>query len=278
MQAEKKEKFVPVKVIGRRMFFKNRGRNMAAVLAVVMTTMMFTTLFTLAHSMYENLVRMTFRQTGYDAQVSFKEIEPVQAQKLAGHPKVREVGESIVLGLAENKELAGRQVEIRWGSDGYAGHSFALPTVGRLPQEMDEAALDTITLKRLGISPQLGERVTLVWRKDLSDPDSETVQSVFTLCGIWEGNASGYASMAWVGREYADKMTGNRFNAEGQILGRYMAQVSLYDDRNIENTMQQVLKDTGLDGLEYGVNLAYSPEMGAAALQQTLPMYLLPVI
>ena len=38
--------------------------------------------------------------------------------------------------------------------------------------------------------------------------------------------------------------------------------------------MDRILSDTGMDDLEYGVNLAYSPEMGANALQQTLPMYL----
>ncbi len=38
--------------------------------------------------------------------------------------------------------------------------------------------------------------------------------------------------------------------------------------------MEQVLSDTGLTDLEYHVNLAYSPEMGATALQETLPMYL----
>ena len=52
-----------------------------------------------------------------------------------------------------------------------------------------------------------------------------------------------------------------------------MVQVSLYSDSNIESTMNRILSDTGLDGLEYSVNLAYLPEMGATALQETLPMY-----
>ena len=38
--------------------------------------------------------------------------------------------------------------------------------------------------------------------------------------------------------------------------------------------MDGILADTDLTGLEYGVNLAYSPEMNASAFSESLPMYL----
>ena len=269
------QRWNPTKAISRRTFRQNKARNLVAVLAILMTTLMFTALFTLAQSMSENLIEMTFRQTGYDAQASFKSIEPEQAKRLAAHPKVQEVGSSIVLGLAENRALGGRQVEIRWADDSYAAHSFAAPTAGRMPQSAKEAAMDTITLDRLGIPHELGQTVTLEWRKDLSDPASEPVQAKFTLCGFWEGNESSYAGMAWVSREYADQMTGGSYNRGGnEVFGLYMAQVSLYRDDCIEAEMERILSDTGLEGLKYHVNLAYSSQMGATALRETLPMYL----
>lgn len=271
-----RKKFEPVRVLKQRLFQKNKGRNLVAVLAILMTTMMFATLFTLAQSMSENLVEMTFRQTGYDAQVSFKSITSEQAKMLANHPDVKEVGESTVLGLAENKALSGKQVEIRWADESYASHSFCMPTTGHLPEKENEAALDTLTLKRLGVEPKLGETVTLEWRKDLSDPEAETVSSTFTLSGFWEGNESVYASMAWVSNAYVDTILENEAERikDGNVFGMHMAQVTLHNNRKIENTMEQVLSDTGLTDLEYHVNLAYSPEMGATALQETLPMYL----
>lgn len=274
MNRQENKKFEPVRVLNQRIFRKNRGRNLVAVIAILMTTLMFATLFTLAQSMSENLVEMTFRQTGYDAQASFKAIKAEQVEKLAAHSEVKEVGESIVLGLAQNKALAGNQVEIRWADDSYAEHSFSAPTTGRLPEQADEVALDGITLKRLGITPELGKEVTLEWQKDLSDPEAEKISSVFTLCGFWEGNESGYASMAWVSRAYAEEMTGTAEVPDGQLLGQHMAQVSLHSDKNIEKTIERILADTGMEELEYNVNLAYLPEMGATALQETLPMYL----
>lgn len=278
MRSEKRnrKKFEPIQVLSQRLFQKNKGRNLVAILAILMTTMMFTALFTLAQSMSENLVAMTFRQTGYDAQVSFKSIKPEQAKILAGHPNVKEVGESTVLGLAENKALAGKQVEIRQADDSYANHSFSMPTTGHMPVNKNEAALDTLTLKRLGIEPKLGEKVTLEWRKDLSDPAAEKNSSTFTLCGFWEGNESVYAGMAWVSKDYVEAMVenGDAEVPDGNVFGLHMAQVTLHSDRNIEKNINQVLSDTGLTDLKYHVNLAYLPEMGATALQETLPMYL----
>ena len=273
-RSKKQEEFNPVKTVRQRVFRNNKGRNLVAALAILMTTLMFTALFTLAQSMNENLVEMAFRQTGYDAQVSCKDITPEQGEKLAAHPDVKELGRSIVLGLAENSRLGGRQAEIRWADECYAAHCFAAPTTGRMPQAMGEVALDTITLDRLGIPHEIGQPVTLEWRKDISDPGTAPMKAAFTLCGFWEGNQSSYASMVWVSREYADLMAGGRIPGGEGILGLYMVQVSLHRDSNIEASMDRILADTGLDGLEYGINLAYTPEMGATARQETLPMYL----
>lgn len=267
--------FRPIPTLSKRMFRASRGRNLVAVLAILLTTMMFTTLFTLSQSMSQNLIEMTFRQTGYNAEASMRGLSEEQADLIANHPDVEELGRSIVLGLAENRELSGRSVEIRWANEPYAQHSYALPTTGHLPQAADEIALDTLTLDRLGIPHELGAPVTLEWRKDSSDPDAETIRADFTLCGFWEGNQSSYSSMAWVSRVYADKMTGGVLSADpNQIFGLYMVQVNLYSDQNIEEAMERVLADTGLSELEYSVNLAYSPEMGAVAAQENLPMYL----
>ena len=149
-----------MKTLSKRTYRKNKGRNLVAVLAVVMTTVLFTTLFVLSRSMSRNMLEMAFRQTGYDTQASFKTITEEQIAKIAAHPRVKEAGRSIVLGLAENEALAGRQVEIRYGSDSYAAHSFALPETGRMPQGKEEIALDTMVLDRLGIPHELGQQVT----------------------------------------------------------------------------------------------------------------------
>lgn len=266
--------FHPIRVLNKRMFRQNKGRNIVAILAVFMTTVMFTTLFTLAQSMNQNMIEMTFRQTGYRAQVSFKDITKEQAELLAAQPEVTELGQSIVLGLAENKKLGGRQVEIRWADESYARNSFGQPTTGSLPAGKNEIALDTITLDRLGIAHRVGEEVVLQWRKDLTKDEITT--SVFSLSGFWEGNESSYASMAWISEEFAKEMMNNQTEtsrSQGQVLGIRMAQVHLKRDTSIEADMDKILAEAGISGLKYNANLAYSPELSAAAFQESVPMY-----
>ncbi len=269
--------FRPIFVLNRRTFRQNKGRNLVAVLAIILTTLMFTTLFVLSQSMSRNIIEMTFRQTGYDGQASFKSITEEQAAKIAAHPDVAETGYSMVVGIGQGKELSGRQVEIRFADESYAEHSFAKPVTGRMPQVADEIALDNIVLDKLGIPHELGQRVTLEWIADFQEEENRV--SEFTLCGFWEGNESSYASMAWVSREFAEDVTEQLEAADpgaaeqvpdSRIAGICMGQVNLYSDREIEKTMDRILEDTGLTDLEYGVNLAYDPDMNRMAL----PMYL----
>ena len=271
---ERKAKmFKPISAISKRIFRQNKGRNLMAVLAIVLTTLMFTTLFVLSQSMNKNIIEMTFKQTGYDAQVSFKSITEEQACMIAAHPDVAEVGNSIVAGLAQDERVSGRQVEVRWADECYARHSFAMPSTGRMPETEEEIALDTMVLDRLGVAHELGAQVTLDWMADFETKEVKT--SVFTLCGFWEANESSYASMAWVSREFTEKIVETAGGANsGTITGIHMAEVSLYSDRDIEGSMNRILADVGLEGLEYGVNLAYSPEMDQMAAQENLPMYL----
>ena len=273
--------FRPISVLNRRTFRQNKGRNLVAALAIVLTTLLFTTLFVLSQSMSRNMIEMTFRQTGYDGQVSFKSITEEQAAKIAAHPDVAEVGYSMVVGIGRGKELAGRQVEIRFADESYAEHSFAKPATGRMPQTADEIALDNIVLDKLGIPHELGQRVTLEWIADFQEEENRV--SEFTLCGFWEGNESSYASMAWVSREFLEDVTAQLEAADSgaaeevpdsRLAGICMGQVNLYSDREIEKTMDRILEDTGLTELEYGVNLAYDPDMNRMAAQESLPMYL----
>lgn len=276
--------FRPITVLGKRIFRQRKSRNLVAGTAIALTTLLFTTLFVLSQSMQKNIIEMTFRQVGYDAQASFKDITEKQAAQIAAHPDVKEVGQSLVAGLGQGEKLLGRQVEVRFADESYAAHSFALPTTGRMPQAEDEIALDTIVLDRLGIPHKLGAHITLEWTPDFAETESRV--SEFTLCGFWEGNESVYASLAWVDKGFAEKAA--KEAAEGdipageiensappsRIAGMHMAQVTLQREDNIDRTMDRILADTGLTGLEYGVNLAYDPDMTRMAVQESLPMYL----
>ena len=254
-----------LQTLTNRSFRQKRGRNLVAVLAVVLTTMMFTALFTLAQSMGRNMTEMYLRQSGTKAHASTKQITDEQITQLAAHPDIVHFGKSIVLGTAKNPCLAGRQVELRYGSDQYARDVFAYPTTGRMPEQRDEIALDTQVLARLDIALELGQPVTLEW---------ENGTDTFTLCGWWEGNLSSYADMAWVSETYAlEACESVSVPKDGQMLGMRMMGITFSDTKNIDAKTQKVLRESGLTELSFQTNLAYTPEVQSSIFMENLPMY-----
>ena len=265
-----------IHTLTKRSFLANKGRNLVAVFAVFLTTLMFTALFVLSKSIEENIQEMNLKMAGNRSHLTFNYLTDEEISRLTSHRTVTNWGKSIVLGIAENKELIGRQVEIRYADEAYAESTFSLPTTGHLPTNEAEIALDTITLDHLGLPYEIGQEVTLSWRKDLSSEDYTT--SSFILSGYWEGNIAAMASMAWVSEDFiARECAGTDQKTQyenGQYLGMSMLHVYVKDNKNLEQTAEQILADIGLMDVSYGINIAYSAAISHSIIKEIVPMFL----
>ena len=264
-----------IRTLINRSFFSNKLRNLIAIFAIALTTMMFTSLFVLSQSMVKNLQDMNFQTAGYDSHLTFSSLTDEDMDAIVSQDAVRDWGRSIVIGVAENEELTGRQVEIRYGDENFARSSFSLPTTGTLPQAEDEIALDTITLDKMGLPHELGQEITLQWRKDLNSEVYTT--SHFTLCGYWNGNSAAMASMAWVSDAFVQAECAGIDQAaqrdNGQIFGTGMLHVNLRSDRDLAGSAEHILADTGLSGIaSYGTNMAYDSSSNQNIIREVLPM------
>lgn len=262
-----------LRTLSRRSFRANRRRNLVAVLAIILTTMMFTSLFVLSQSMIENMQQMYIQQAGYSSQLSSSLLTDDEADAIAAHPAVAEASRSTVVGVAEN--VSGRQVELRAASADYADSALSLPTEGRMPENADEIALDTITLDKLGLAHQLGETVHLSWTSAPGSDESNSAE--FTLCGIWQGNPAAMASMAWVSEDFAEKLSvgvsQGAARESGSILGLTMLHIDLVDDSDPSGTAEKILADTGLsERVTLSPNIAYDSAVGQNMLRELLPM------
>ena len=262
-----------LRTLSRRSFRANRRRNLVAVLAIILTTMMFTSLFVLSQSMIENMQQMYIQQAGYSSQLSSSLLTDDEADAIAEHPAVAEASRSTVVGVAEN--VSGRQVELRAASADYADSTLSLPTEGRMPENADEIALDTITLDKLGLAHQLGETVHLSWTSAPGSDAHETAD--FTLCGIWQGNPAAMASMAWVSEDFAEALSAgidqDAARESGSILGLTMLHIDLVDDSDPSGTAEKILADTGLtERVTLSPNIAYDSAVGQNMLRELLPM------
>ena len=263
-----------VRTLTNRSFQANKTRNLIAAFAIVLTTMMFTSLFVLSQSMVENLRNMNFQQAGYNSHLSSGTMTDEDVEKITSHEAVRDFGKSVVVGIAENGELTGRQVEIRYADEAYARSSFSWPTTGTMPVQENEIALDTITLDKLGLPCELGQEITLEWRGDLTT--DEYTASTFVLVGYWDGNPAAMASMAWVSQSFVQNQCADIDQAEqlanGQVLGTAMLHIDLYSDKNLEGAAEQILTDTGLSDVSLSPNAAYDTTMNQNMIREVLPM------
>lgn len=262
-----------LRTLSRRSFRANRRRNLVAILAIILTTMMFTSLFVLSQSMIENMQQMYIQQAGYSSQFSSSLLTDDEADAIAAHPAVAEASRSTVVGVAEN--VSGRQVELRAASADYADSALSLPTEGRMPENADEIALDTITLDKLGLAHQLGETVHLSWTSAPGSDESNSAE--FTLCGIWQGNPAAMASMAWVSEDFAEKLSvgvsQDAARESGSILGLTMLHIDLVDDSDPSGTAEEILADTGLsERVTLSPNIAYDSGVSQNMLRELLPM------
>lgn len=237
-------------------FQSNKLRNVFAVIAIVLTTVLFTSLFTIGSSLVKSMQESTMRQVGGSAHGSFKYLNQEEYQNLKSHKSIKEIGYSVVLGFAENKDLVKRPTEIRYASNQWLAESFfAYPTTGRLPQKANELATDKLVLEKLGIPCKLGEKVIIEY--SLS---GEKVTDTFTLVGFWEGDKVIPASQIWLSKNYVqDKLEGYHPSYKDDPVGTINADVNFSNSFQIEKKIQKVIVDSGyhIDDIKYGVNWAY---------------------
>ena len=157
-------------------------------------------------------------------------------------------------------------------------HSFAFPTTGRLPAGGGRDRAGHPDAGSFGHPARAGRaRHAGVAARISSDPDAETIRADFTLCGFWEGNQSSYSSMAWVSRVYRrqdDRRRPLHRTRKSDLRPLHGAGKPLQRPEHRGGDGRASLRTPGSASLEYSVNLAYSPEMGAVAAQESPPMYL----
>ena len=68
----------------------------------------------------------------------------------------------------------GFSVEVRYADKNMAESFNCLPTTGRLPEKENEVAVSSLVLEALGVTPKIGEEVTLTWEVN---PNAETIQN-----------------------------------------------------------------------------------------------------
>lgn len=263
-----------VSKLAKRSINANKMRNIFAIAAIILTTVLFTTVFTIGISMIKSIEYSTTRQVGTSSHGGFKYITTEEYEILKDHKDIKEYGITIPVSIAENPELAKRQVEINYVDENSAKYRFILPLLeGNMPKEENEIILDTITLDMLGLSYELGRTITLDYNISGIDYNKD-----FILSGYYEGDIVAMVSSACVSKDFIDKnLSGidQRLSKEtGSYAGVINLNVMLNNKFNIEEKLSKILYDSGFTQGEIplAVNWAYMGSDSTVDLSTIVPL------
>lgn len=252
----------------------NRMRNFFVIVSIILTTVLFTSVFTIGVSMLKSIEYSTMRQVGSSSHGGFKYITTKEYEILKKHKDIKEYGITIPVAIAENRELAKRQVEINYVDENESKYRFILPLLnGTMPKEENEIVLDTITLDMLGLNYELGQTVTL----DYSISNEDYTKD-FIISGYYEGDIVSMVSSACVSKEFIEQNISGidqKLSKEtGSYTGVINLDVMLNNKYNIEEKLLKILYESGFESkdIPYGVNWAYIGSGSSLELSNILPL------
>ena len=203
-------------LLTKRFMKMNRARNIIAVIAIALTSLLFTSLFVGSVSMILSRRATEIKQFMDSAHATAQNLSEEDAdsvlQAIRQSQDVERYGSGIFLGVGMDERL-GFSVEVRYGDENMAEGFNCLPTTGRLPEKENEVALSSMVLEALGVTPEIGEEVTLTWEVNPTLKQYKT--DTFKVCGFWQGDKAVLGQMVWVSKAYAEE---NRYHVTQKEL------------------------------------------------------------
>ena len=238
---------------------------MIAALAIALTTILFTSLFTIAMSLNSSYQTYTFRQIGGYAHGTFKEVSEDQIQALKSHKLVKEAGKRTVVGSISEGGFAKVPAEISYMDQNQTKWSYIELAEGHEPEKENEVIMDTEALKFLGVSPSVGEEITLTYDVLDQAQSGGSRSDTFVLSGWWEYDPVTPVHFINVSEKYVENLE-QQIKGQGQGSFRTDLSVMLPSSLNIQGTMQKIEEDLGYqnenpdkdDYLGFGVNWGYT--------------------
>ena len=253
-----------LRLLTSRFMKMNRARNVIAVIAIILTSLLFTSLFVGSVSMILSKRATEIKQFMDSAHASAQNLSEEDAKRLQQtieqSEDVKRYGSGIFLGAGMDERF-GFSVEVRYADENMAESFNCLPTTGRLPEKENEVALSSMVLESLGVTPKIGEEVTLTWEVNPMLKQYKT--DTFQICGFWQGDKAVLGQMVWVSEAYAKE---NRYPVTQEELenGIYNGgkEYSVWYKNlwNLEKKTEKISKAAGFTkaGTGMEVNPAYN--------------------
>lgn len=238
-----------IKRVSDKGFRTNRVRNMIAVIAIALTAMLFTTIFTMGIGAVESFQYQTARQAGGDSHGAFKDITHEQYEKLKEHPLIKEYAPNILVAdYVRNPEFLKRHMEMWYMPEYHYKHSFMEIIDGKAPQGADEILMDEVSLELLGLTPKVGQKVTL--EMQIRQYEEKVVSRTFTVSGVLKADPALNIGFTVVSEAYLEKYEEELEQGKQSTTGMIRMDVIFANSLRIEEKLLQIITDSGYSILE----------------------------
>lgn len=241
--------------LSRKNLKVNKLKNMLVIIAIMLSTCLITTIGILSYSIQQMQIREIVAQTG-DLHVEYENVSEKQVEMLKNNKKLRSVDEYIGLGF--NEEYKPYSIEMCYvdKSTGDTTDYFKLKE-GRWPEKEKDIVMPKWILEKMGVKPQIGEKVTLSYSQDSKEYKYEG-KGEFVVSGILDDGefirSQGYKALAIVSKDYILK------NVKPEY--RFTQVSAKVKGRNISNTAYEVGRSIGLNDKNINVNKMYINALG----------------
>ncbi|MGN0361804.1 MAG: ABC transporter permease [Bilifractor sp.] len=244
-------------------FKASRKKNAIAVCAIALTAILFTALFTVFLSVTKSYEQYQMRQRGGYVMGTFNNVTEEQVQALQKTGRARALGERVVIGSSTDGVFTKVPAEISWMDSNIEKWSYITYEEGHAPAQKNEIAMDQKALSLLGVTPRIGEKITLTYSVIDKDNVYGTRKDTFVLCGWWKYDTLSPAHYLNVSQSYVKQIEA-AYQGEGADFRTDLG-VIFYTSIGIRHNMQKMVEGIGCqstneneaDYLSYGVNPGY---------------------
>lgn len=233
----------------------NKLKNILVVIAIMLSTCLITTIGILSYSIQQMEIKNIIAQTG-DCHVEYQNVSDKQVQMLKNNKKLISANEYIALGF--NDQYKPYSIEMCYvdKSVGDTTDYFKLKE-GKWPEKEKDIAMPKWILEKIGVKPQIGEKVTLPYSYETKEYKYEG-KSEFVVSGILDDGeflrTQAYKALGIVSKDYILK------NVKPEY--RFAQVTAKVKNRNISSTAYEVGHNVGLDDRNINVNKMYINALG----------------
>lgn len=231
-----------LKTLAKRSFAANKVRNLIAVLAIVLTTILFTSITTLGMGTIQSMTLTMQIQKGSKSDGDFRNMTSKQFGIMKQADFIKIAGLRLPVAFLSN--ASHHTIEFDVLDEAQAELTFCMPSHGNVPTKENEIVTSDLALRDLGIEPEIGANITIIFTAH-----GKTYELPMVVSGWFEAT-SDQVSMMWAGISFHDtnpEIFQYTYDKDKEMAGTYCSDFIATNSVGLKEKMKNLAIHLGGD-------------------------------